>query len=220
MNFDRLSASSTATASNLDFLDSQIALLLKRRRCELVELAKIIAEKIKESVSQGLSVFDSLCLVDDFQELDGEQPIGSNDTDSDSLNFDKAEFSSVLCSELSEIGVDITESDFLTEFDVGQRFTYVKNILSDEAFDVFSQEFDDPRVRYSNSFKDCCAALVNGDADFCLLPLEEKDGARLGTTSDMIYRYDFKINAVTPVFGMDNTEDLKFALISKSFTIR
>ena len=37
--------------------------------------------------------------------------------------------------------------------------------------------------------------------------------------SEIIYRNDFKINSVTPVFGPDGNADMKYALVSKNFTV-
>ena len=109
------------------------------------------------------------------------------------------------------------ESDFLPCAEVDNSFTYVRNAFSDEAYEVFSSTVDDATVRYSSNFKECFDAVACGAVSYCLLPLEERGGVRLPTVSELIYRNDFKINAVTPVFGMDNNADLKYAMVSKYF---
>jgi hypothetical protein len=52
---------------------------------------------------------------------------------------------------------------------------------------------------------------------YALLPLEERGGVRLPTVAEMILRGDLKINSVTPVFGLDGSADMKYALVSKNF---
>ena len=101
----------------------------------------------------------------------------------------------------------------------GETFAYVRNSFSDEAYDVFSQDFIDPTVRYYKTFRDCARAVTAGDLTYCLLPLEEKGGVRLHTVSEIIFRNDFKINSVTPVFGQDGNADMKYALVSRGFTV-
>ncbi len=95
----------------------------------------------------------------------------------------------------------------------------MRNALSDEAYDVFSQDFTDPKVRYCASFRECVASVTSEEVGYCLLPLEERGGTRLPTVSEIIFRNDFKINAVIPVFGPDGNADMKYALVSRNFTV-
>jgi hypothetical protein len=132
--------------------------------------------------------------------------------------YDRAEFSELLITALSLRGIHIDEATFLDEDSRAETFTYVKNPFADEAYDVFSTDFSDPRVVYSSSFREALAMLDNGEVGYCLLPLEER-GARLSTIGELIFRGELKINSVTPVFGFDGLADMKYALLSKSFTI-
>ena len=101
--------------------------------------------------------------------------------------------------------------------EMGGLFTYVKNVFADEAFDVFSQDFGDARVRYSRDFSECVKLLLSGEVSFCLLPFEERGGIRLPTVEELIFRNDLKVCSVTPVFGPDGMQDLKYALVSDRF---
>lgn len=132
--------------------------------------------------------------------------------------LDGAELAELLIASLAERGVTLGEADFLSRSKRPETFAYVKNPFADEAYDVFSSEFSDPRVIYAKSFKEALNLVESGEAGYCLLPLEER-GARLATIGELIFRGDFKINSVTPVFGFDGLADMKYALLSKSFSI-
>ena len=112
----------------------------------------------------------------------------------------------------------ISEDDFLLSRRLNESFVYVKNPFADEAYDVFSQSFTDPRVRYAQNFKEAISFLDNGTASHCLLPFEEGGGKRIRSVEELIFKYDLKINAVTPVFGFDGSADMKYAMVSKGFT--
>ena len=51
------------------------------------------------------------------------------------------------------------------------------------------------------------------------MPLEERGGARLAAVAELLFREDLKINSVTPVFGFEGLADMKYALVSKHFTV-
>jgi hypothetical protein len=133
--------------------------------------------------------------------------------------YDKAIFSQLYTDRLAKVGHAIDESHFLPIGTPKESFVYLKNSYADEAYDVFSQEFDNPRVRYAQSFSECVRAVAEGEVRFCLLPLEERGGTRLPTVSELVLRNDLKINAVSPVFGFDGTANLKYALLSRDFVI-
>ena len=97
------------------------------------------------------------------------------------------------------------------------RIPGVENAFADEAYDVFSQSFTDPRVRYAENFKEILVALEQRTAAYCLLPLEESGGKRIRSVEEIILKNDLKINGVTPVFGFDGSADMKYALVSKEF---
>lgn len=210
---------------NLDELRLSECDLAKRRVLELRELAEHTASELLRYLNDGLSVYDGLSVIKDGIRFDNgaedrEERLGilsnlSLPTDS----FDRIIFSNLLLSSLNKLGKKITESDFLEGTLGGERFTYVRNAFSDEAYDVFSQDYFDPRVRYSKSQKECERLLLDDEVDYCILPLEERGGVRLHSTTDFIFRNDFKINSVTSVFGFDSSQDLKYALISKRFTV-
>ena len=73
--------------------------------------------------------------------------------------------------------------------------------------------------RYSKTLAETARAVNLSEYQYALLPLEEKGGARIPATAELIFREDLKINSVTPVFGFEGLADMKYALVSKHFTV-
>ena len=221
-------AANPALISNLEGLAKEYSVIGEQRLLELEGIAFDVATRSEAFFAEGLSPYEALSVIADSLSFGSYNLSELNSSDnSDSLTsslrtlsmIDKAIFTSLYISELHKLGVRLPESEFLDEGNGKETFTYVRNAFSDEAYDVFSQDFADPRLKYSASFKECVSLIEAGEATYCLLPLEERGGVRLPSIAELIFRNDLKINAVTPVFGPDGTADMKYALVSKHFTI-
>ncbi len=209
---------------NLRLLSLRGSVISERRICELSELADSYAIIAAELVDRGLGILEILSYItDELSFAEAEIHDGAMEENRKRLCVlgkaseaaDRVIFAELLTKRLVSFGLDISENSFLPEDDAGEFFVYVKNAYSDEAYDVFSQDFQDPRLKYCKSFKDAVAAVLSGDASYALLPLEEAGGTRLPTVAELIYRNDLKISAVTPVFGPDGAAELKYALVSE-----
>ena len=217
-----------AILSNLRKLSEEQSILEELRSYELSDIAVAMADITAELFDRGLDVYETLSLIteslivtDDhisdmttpqLRELLAKGRVGA-------VYRDRALLTSLYLKACAEREHPILERDFLPSAKGAETFTYVRNSFSDEAYDVFSQDFFDPKVRYSPTFKDVARAVASGEVTYCLLPLEERGGVRLHTVSELIFRNDFKINSVIPVFGQDGNADMKYALVSKSFTV-
>ncbi len=217
-----------ALVSNLDRLSREHSIVSEQRLLEMRDIAENMVCASLPLIDSGLDACDTLAYLSDSMILGGYSlsELTSKESATELLKtlsalerLDKAVLSSYYVSAMRNRGVRISESDFLPGTHTAETFTYVKNIFSDEAYDVFSQEFSNATVKYSNSFKDCATAVSDGEFEYCLLPLEERGGVRLPTVSEIIFRNDFKINSVISVFGSDGMADMKYALISKSFSL-
>ena len=191
--------------NNLSSLSSDSDVLSRRRVCEISEIVDMAARVSLDFKSDGLDVYEILSLIADGVDF------GRAD--------DKITFAKLYPERLLKRGIVLTESDFLAEAERPQTFIYVKNLLSDEAYDVFSQEFSSPRLRYAANMREAVKAVSDGEVGYCLLPLEERGGSRLASVTDLILGNNLKINSVTPVFGQDGNADMKYALVSKCFTV-
>ena len=225
---DTIFSTDGAILSNLARLSREHSAVSEQRLLELYGVATPMADMTLELFDSGLGAYETLMTLSEMLDL-GEYSLSDYNTDehrpivSKSIgalkNTDRAYLTELYLKALSDGGRALNESDFLPPVRMPETFTYVRNSFSDEAYDVFSQDFRDPTVRYSPSFRECAAAVSKGEVTYCLLPLEEKGGARLPTVSEIIFRNDFKINSVIPVFGSDGNADMKYALVSRSFTV-
>ena len=196
---------------NLKSLSSESAVLSLRRSCEISEMCDIAATISAECYKDGLGIYEILSVISEELPLEGI-------CDQSGIS-DRVTFSSLFLERIRGLGISLTEESFLPVAMQSETFVYVKNHLSDEAYDVFSQEFSDPRVRYVGTIKETVKAVNDGEVTYCLLPLEERGGARLSTVTELILGNDLKIDSVTPVFGQDGCADMKYALVSKAFSI-
>jgi hypothetical protein len=215
------------SVQNLKELTGESLALYEERICEIAYIAGVIASASMHLLEDGLSISDALALVSDSRsDFTGEAIRPEVNTVFSTEGFlsgvddiDKATFAEILAEKLLLLGYEVSESDFLPTDGAAETFTYVKSVLADEAFDVFSQNFADPRVAYAGSFKEACFAVADGKVGYCILPLEEKGGARIPGIYSLMLGLDLKINEVTPVFGPEGTSDMKYALLGRGFSI-
>ena len=212
---------------NLDALSREHSIIFERRICELSEMCDEAVELCLELSEGGLSIYELLGFISGGIEfssnLHAEAMPGNVEairTHLSSLSFqDMACFSSLLSQRLREKGVSVSEADFLRQGYGNSSFVYVKNRLSDEAYDVFSADLPDATVSYAETLREAAESVADGRKEYAILPLEERGGARLASIAALLYKYDLKIASVTPVFGFDGSADVKYAMVSKSFKI-
>ena len=224
---DNLFENSGVSLSNITELSLSQSVLDERRICEIHNVALSAFDFFVNMRGEGMELYEILSLIsEDFPELSQAHHAEALKENSARLEkmrmsrvlFDKMSFAELFVELSGERGYALSEKDFLPEDFEGARFVYVKNIYSDEAYDVFSQSFADPRVKYSATFKEALLAVCEGEADFAVLPLEER-GARIASISEMLFKHDLKINSVIPVFGIDGQADIKYAMVSKNYTV-
>ena len=218
----------SASLSNLNSIAKDESRGFELRLCELSFMADNIANQLKELIADGMSISDVLSLLaEELSFVDCDIPSDVIEEASGGVrafmrqlnSADKANFAVLLREKLSKIGICVNEGDFLPEAKTDETFVFVKNYLADEAFDVFSQEFDDPRISYADSFKDACVSVADEKYGYCILPFEEKASVRIPSISRLVSDLDLKIIAITPVFGFEGTADMRYALIGRNFRI-
>ena len=217
------------TEKNMSHLFNRASLISEQRICELSELADDAADAAKAMISDGCSIYEVISVISEALggiERKNNQRMILRDSLFDAKTvfsasdvYDRAVFSKLFIEHASLLGISVTEREFFDTERSDENIIYVKNALADEAYDVFAEELSDPRVKYAKNFREACLAVSEGECEFCLLPLEERGGARLAVIADLIFRYDLKIFSITPVFGLDGTADMKYALLSKHFSV-
>ncbi len=221
---DEMLLSSKNSIENLKNLSSKQLAVSERRICEIAELADDAVSYF--SMISDVEIYEMLSSIsEEYREAEFifDKVLSENVTrlEKNVKNFladDKIFFADLFVELYRKRGLDISEHDFLPGDECDETFVYVKNVYADEAYDVFSQDFSDPRVRYAKDFREATGLAAEGTVTYCLLPLEEK-GARLASVSELLYRSDLKINSVIPVFGIDGTANIKYALVSRHFNV-
>ena len=199
---------------NLERLSRELALDEELRLCELASVAEAAVLSICEYLADGLTSLEAIAALS--LSLSEELPCDASLLRTLS---DRFALTSLLLEMLADRGVPLHEGDFLLSELHPPVIAYVKNALSDEAFDVFSAELPDARVRYVTSFAEAVAQLLSGEVGYCLFPLEESGGVRLSSVEHLLLLHDLHVCRVTPVFGPDGTAELKYALISSAVEI-
>ncbi len=228
MNRDGSFKYSDITAANIREIAAKQSSSAEQRICELSELAQDAARYTLDMLDDGYGIYEILSMISDgflnSVAVRHEDSLEENEARLERYSIlsaaqDKINFTELFFDLLKNRGALLREKDFLPS-DIGpEAFTYVKNPLADEAYDVFSQDFSDPRVRYSKTLAEAAHEVALGNFEYALLPLEEHGGARLASVAELIFKEDLKINSVIPVFGYEGLADMKYALVSKHFTV-
>ena len=228
MQKEEFFAPDSVNYDNINALSKEQAILFEKRICELSEIADDAAELCASLFEGGFGIYELLSLISEGVAFDFS--LDESSTLKQNAHIiknciaaiearDKAVFSVLFANKLKKLGVSLSESDFLATGEDNASVVYVKNRLSDEAYDVFSVGIPDATVSYADTLKAAAEAVSECKKEYAILPLEEKGGARLATIASLLFRYDLKIASVTPVFGFDGTADVKYALVSRRFRI-
>ena len=228
MNKDGVFVANDISISNIEKLSEKQSVDSERRICEIAEIAAEAADYYAEMAREGYGVYEILSIISDGyisaplaqhgNALEDNRPAIKEYLKRFCMQ-DKVIFAELFLKKLQEASFVLGENDFLHDEPGDNTVVYVKNSLADEAYDVFSQDLSDPRVRYSATLGDAVKLVSSGEAEYALLPLEERGGARLAAVAELIFKEDLKINSVTPVFGFEGLADMKYALVSKHFTV-
>lgn len=213
------------TAQNLLLLAKEQSITQERRICELAELADAALDGAIAMLGEEWRIQDVYSWISSVATGFVSEPHPSilrEDVPRIGVwlaalcGCDKAIFADLLLRAAAQRSIAIGEVDFIPAVSAKETIAYVRNAYADEAFEVFSQEFSDPRVRYVTSFKEAVKAVCDGDAGFCLLPLEEQGGGRLPSVETLLFHNDLKIASVTPVYGFEGNAELSYGLISRA----
>lgn len=203
--------------------------LTELRICELYELAGEMLSYASVMRNNELRLCEALSLIGEELnscELSPPRPKNSLPENESRLAYaahtadvlDKAVLAELFCERSDDYGVKVSESEILESTPRDNSFVYVKNAYSDEAYEVLTENAVGARVKYVNSTREAAVAIFEGNATYCILPLEEHS-VRIASVSELMAAYDLKINRVTSVFGFDGTADMKYAMLSHSYAV-
>ena len=166
----------------------RLAVLRAQRDYRLDELASILAAALCESMRrEGLTLLQAL------------ERIGQEDLPNEG---DAHPFLALLAARLAARGVATAPEQLLREEergDEGARIAYLQNRYTEHAYGIFAPALKKPTVSYCESFAASCAAVSDGLADLCILPLRGEDGAYLHAFLSLIEGYGLSVRAVCAV---------------------
>lgn len=219
---------SSVYGDNFSALDGKLSALTEMRISEIAALARETSEIALGMLNDGFSQYEALSAlsVGEVFEKSDKLPDAlprNRELISKALlsatASDKAIFADLYSEWCERRKAAFTISDFFEHADIPETFTYVKNALADEAYAVFSEDFEDPRVFYAAGIKEAVLSVVQQRIGYALLPLEESGGVRLGGIESIIRENDLKIAALTPVFGFEGNVDMKYALVCRTLSL-
>ena len=97
------------------------------------------------------------------------------------------------------------------------KIACLKNSYTDKAYDRFKHLFYEPSVSYCENFVSVCEEVYYGNANFCILPVENSKEGRLSSFYQLIRKYDLKIVSCCTAHSANKDDRTKFALLKKSF---
>ena len=185
------------TKANLTSLESKKYSVDTRRAAHLREL--------------GLELAEHLPLSDeDFEELRYQ-----SETVMGELKLGSAE-AVILCRAIAERAGDMRERIPLVSAKRRCRLSYVKNPLSDLAYDSFSLFFDKATVSYADDFVSVCEDVYHSLSDYAVLPVYSEKSGRLKSLNDLADKYELKKVLTCRVYSNTEDAETEFALFSKS----
>ncbi len=185
------------TKANLTILESKKYSVDARRRAHIRELGLALAEYLPTSDEDP----------DDFR-------YRSRDV-MDTLKL-SAEEAVILSRAIAEKAGDIRDRIPLVPAKRRCRLSYVKNPLSDLAYDSFAMFFDRASVSYAEDFVSACEDVYHSVSDYAVLPVYSEKSGRLGSFCDLADKYELKKILTCRVYSNTDDTETEFALFSKS----
>lgn len=122
----------------------------------------------------------------------------------------------ILCRAIAEKAGDIKGHIPLVPAGRRCRVSYVKNPLSDLAYDSFSMFFDRMSVSYGEDFVSCAEDVYHSVSDYAVLPIYSEKSGRLKSFCDLADKYELKKVLTCRVYSNTDDTETEFALFSKS----
>ncbi len=96
------------------------------------------------------------------------------------------------------------------------KIAFVRNRYNERAYEQFSERLIGAKPLYVSDFSEACDSVYNGQASYCILPIENSTNGRLFGFYAMIDRYELKICATAEIEGNDTAESVRYALVGRS----
>jgi len=201
----------TIVSDNIDKIDAELRVCLEKRVGHISEKTEIISGLNKEAVFDG---YNKLFTEKTYRNIVNgalEDNYKYLECVADSISF----YDSMICIEKLGTGIlDDPASQEPQEQFKYDTIAYLKNSLTDIAFETFSPLLNDARVMYGDSFTDICESVYYSRVPYCILPLENSEDGRLTGFGNMIRKYELKI-VLTCSVESSGGRTTKFALLKR-----
>lgn len=121
----------------------------------------------------------------------------------------------ILCRAIAERVGDVRERIPLLTAGRRCKLSYVKNPLSDLAYDSFAMFFDRAAVSYADDFVSACEDVYHSVSDYAVLPVYSEKSGRLGSFCDLADKYELKKILTCRVYSNTEDTETEFALFSR-----
>lgn len=126
-------------------------------------------------------------------------------------SLDRASLAAALAAVPAANGAVPTAEALLSCRRLPGRCAYLRNPLSDEAYDLLSSELDAPTAMYVGDMEEACGAVASGEADYCILPLTASDGRRAASVLHLARSHRLTASAVCRLLDGEDVP-IRFAL--------
>lgn len=125
--------------------------------------------------------------------------------------LDRASLAAALAAYPTAQGMVPTAETLLSCRRLPGRCAYLRNPLSDEAYDLLTAELEVPTAMYVGDMEEACEAVTLGEADYCILPLSASDGSRAGSVLRLARGHRLVASSVCRLFDGEDVP-IRFAL--------
>lgn len=194
---DRVKRAAEVCCSNLNRLTPLKDSVKSRRSAHIRELGLVLAEAMPQNADvfeEGRHIYE-----------DSASELLLSDTDAVTL-----------CCAIAEGLSNIRELIPLIPAKKRCTVSYVKNPLSDLAFDSFSLFFDRVSVSYADDFVSALEDVYHSKSDYAVLPVYSEKGGRLKNFCDLAEKYEMKKILNCRVYSNTEDTETEFALFSKN----
>lgn len=147
--------------------------------------------------TENLSIFTPNEALEYFSDLCGD-------------SFDLSLFAKFCCEIISRNCGELPQTPKLSP----SLTVYLRNQMTDKAFNIFSKVHKGLRAIYSHDFKSACEDVYYDRADSCILPLESSSDGLLMPFRNMLIKHELKIAAVTEFTTGDPQVQNTLALVT------
>lgn len=125
---------------------------------------------------------------------------------------DGAQFCALLAKEMSGHIKELCATLFPIQAEAGKSISYVRHRSADLAFGVLAERFSGISVTYADDMREACGALLGGECEYCLLPIEN-EGIALQSTRTLLQN-----SALYTVMSVC-AEDVRYLMLSRSLLV-